>query len=220
MRSTSSGTNYALAGSQAESEPPDIDLGRQIDLFITRNDGTLNPEDLFVIFIGGNDVFESLGTADPKVRLARSVDSIIAGIDRLVLLGAKRFAVSNLPDIGVTPKAGGEQGGADQSASASELTRFFNSELDSRVQVLRAREVNVSLIDVFALWAELYANYQAFGFADPERPCFDTAAMAFHDYCDNQMLRRFVFFDSIHPSGATHQWLGERVAARVLATLR
>lgn len=214
------GTNYALAGSQAESEPPDIDLGRQLDLFITRSEGTIDPDDLFVIFIGGNDVFEALGTTDPKVQIARSVDSVIEAVDRLARLGANRFALLNLPDIGSTPKASGDDGGADQSALASELSRFFNSELSDRIRRLQARQVNVFLVDVSALWSELYDNYQSLGFTDRDRPCFNTSEMEYFEYCERESLNRFVFFDSIHPSGAAHRYLGERVAARIQAALR
>ena len=86
------GTNFAFGGDEA------ADLDTQIFVFsLTIFPGSADPDALYVIWLGGNDV---LGIPSSPTAMQDAVDDIMAGIQDLQSLGAQHFLVPNLPDIG------------------------------------------------------------------------------------------------------------------------
>ena len=112
MNSLARGSNYAFAGACMNPDTPcDIDevptVTEQIEQYFFTSDGQTDPNALYVIWGGVNDVADSAG-ADPlnagrHTLAAAGVN--VAQIRRLQDAGARQIVVYNLPDISKSPYA-------------------------------------------------------------------------------------------------------------------
>ncbi|MEM9684895.1 MAG: SGNH/GDSL hydrolase family protein, partial [Pseudomonadota bacterium] len=80
-------------------------------------------------------------------------------------------------------------------------TDLFNGLINGIVADLNSDRVNVTLIDVAAISAEISADPAAFGFTNATDTCNQGATS-----CDG-----LVFWDGIHPTDATHALVADAV---------
>ncbi len=214
------GTNYAVSGARAFDSDP-VDLAVQIESFTAKNNGRADPAANYIVFIGGNDVLGSVGNPASTAMLDSAVDEIVKAVQALILLGARNVYVFNVPDIGRTPKLISQEAAGDVGsvARASDLSRYFNQQLATRVGAIAAPGVTLTQVDIFGIFDQLLANAASSGFTDSTRPCYETSAFQFAAYCNQSLLDSFIFFDTIHPSGRTHRLIGEEVVRRIGASL-
>ena len=198
------GNNYAWAGATV------IDYGRQqpeipqeLGEYFSRTGGRANADTLYVILGGANDINDAgrnPGTAAGNiVQAAHAIDGMV---DALYTAGARNILVGNLPDVGRTPQA--IAAGSAVAAGASLLTQLFNSTLQNLLNETERHSANLDLdvLDLFALLNNAIANPAAFGFNNVTAPCKPGAIALPGPYCSTP--ETYLFWDVFHPSAQAH----------------
>jgi phospholipase/lecithinase/hemolysin len=192
------GTNFAVggakAGSGADSLPHQAELYWFLSIF-SRPD----PNALYVIFGGGNDVRKALKQPDPAAALAAAALDIRGMIENLAAWGAVNFLVPNVPNRGFTPAAR-ERGTATREQA---LTVAFDTALDAALNDLPGRlRINLIRLDLWSLVEEAFAAPARWGFSDITDPCLTKRQSEFVA-CSNPSS--YAFWDDIHPTTKGHQ---------------
>jgi len=194
-------TNFAFGGATTGvAKTSNLDgtlqipgLLSQIEDF-TAAHSNANPSALYVVWAGANDY---LGDAtSPAVPL----DNLSKAVRTLAAAGARNILIVNLPDLGKLPAT-------RNRSSASTLTRLTQAHNSGLLKILDklnqslGPEVNLTLLDVNALFNQAIAEPGRLGFTNATAPCLDSSVV-----CDTP--DKFLFWDGLHPTTAAHQTLG------------
>lgn len=198
--SLAGGTNFAYAGASTgrKRSPHLLNVGRQIEAYLKRNKKKADPESLFVIWAGSNDIKDEI--------LPRSLISNLKDhITTLAKAGAKNFLVPNFPPLGETP-AGGAVGSQIASLFEDDVDiqgginfliggfvgitiETFNEDLESMLSKLeRSLDITIYRLDAYALFFDVKANPKAYGLSKNDH--------LFHK-------------DGFHPSAISHKIIAE-----------
>lgn len=203
-------TNFAIGGATSGTRNTGVDLplGLQTQLsnFLS-TPGQLNSRALYVLWIGSNDYLGLRATDTTSV-----INNITGAVNTLAGRGAKNFLVVNLTDLGRTV----QENALGTAAVSTALTNNHNSQLQTALQGLAAQNRNLNIIplDVNALFTEVLADPNRFGFTNLSEPCFNRQAGT---VCQNPDT--YLFWDGIHPTARAHQLIGEYAAAVINAPL-
>ncbi len=102
------GTNYAVAGADRGAlpqwRPPGINLPQQVTAYLAHSGGTADPNALYTVFIGGNDVRNAAlqGTGPAAITAGVTLSSWRSRRSRTT--GARNFLVPNVPNVGIIPE--------------------------------------------------------------------------------------------------------------------
>ena len=203
------GTNYAFGG--AATGPPFTSstptLTQQLNTYYLPAHPTADPNALYVVWGGGNDVRQGSITGS-----AGNVGNIV---QTLVNAGAVHFLVPNLPNIGLTPEA--QAGGPAQVAGATFLSTTFNAQLAGVVAGLRTTNPTIDLVtvDVYGFLNNVIANPGSYGITNTTNRCYSgpTGVGGSGTVCANP--NEYVFWDGIHPTATAHAALGAYAASVV-----
>lgn len=196
----------------------DMNLEAQIDRFQTDFSGQDLSGVTGFILVGGNDyaaidlsnplsvLFEAIGTMTTSVvtTLSSALDLASAGVGETV--------IASLPVPGFFPTLAGQ--GETILGLAGLLFDLHNDALSEGVQLMADLGVNVSMLDVQPITSAIIEDPTGFGFIAPLELTLrggDPAVLA--DFAAHQVA----FWDSIHPSGATHAILGAFTAEALKA---
>jgi phospholipase/lecithinase/hemolysin len=208
------GNNYAVGGARTDHGGAlglldyalPTGLATQVDFYFDRTAGTADPDALYFLFAGGNDIRDAARIADPATRThtAQTAGANIAySVRDLYLSGARNFVLLNSPDLGLIPETIGD-GLAAEGAHASVE---FNTWMELYAQYLTQEVPGLTLhyFDTFALHHELVDRYGM----DAVRPCKSEPPGT---------CLQTLFFDSVHPTAWTHEIIGNRLADQILGT--
>ena len=118
----------------------------------------------------------------------------------------------NLPDLSLTP-AGRALPPANQ-AGLKALSVGFNFGLGAALDSLDTLPgIDITRFDTFAFLTALATNPSAFGFANADTACLTGNIGTGGIVCADPNVH--VFWDSVHPTAAAHQVLGNAFAAAV-----
>jgi cholinesterase len=164
--------------------------------------GTLNPYvsgGLFIVW-GGPDDFLAPSPLDTTLLeiIARAVANELKIITDLEGMGVKSILAPGMPDLGLTPYF--QSLGPTLAVQASAFSDAFNTAL------LAALPPDVMYYDTASLLRSIVANPAAYGFTNVTTACFD----GIFPCADPQ---NYVFFDSFHPTTATHAILASEFMA-------
>lgn len=210
------GTNWAFGG--APTGPPYTQsvpyITQQVSGgfpglpgYLQTTGGIADPNALYVVWGGGNDVRQGSITG--------SVANISAAITALAAAGAQDFVVPNLPNIGLTPEA--IAAGPAAVAGATFLSTMFNAQLAAAVSSLETSlGINIIEVDVFAFLNNVIGNPSLFGITNTNSRCYSgaTGVGGGGTVCANP--DEYVFWDGIHPTAAAHGFLGDFATAAVI----
>ncbi|PTR27234.1 outer membrane lipase/esterase [Luteibacter sp. OK325] len=214
--SLSGGTDYAFGGARAAIANPVPATSTQIQQYLTANGGKANPNALYTMWIGANDLLAA--TANPataQVVVATAATQEVGQIKALQAAGAKTIVVFNLPDVGKTPAALSQ--GAAASAGITQLTQVYNGILSGG---LASAQRGIVPIDTYALLNEVIASPGTYGFTNVTVPACTTASSI---TCTPATLRdpnaasTYLFADGIHPTTAAHALLGQYAISVITA---
>ena len=167
-----------------------------------------DPGALFFVWGGGNDLF-----IDPSAAtVENAINNLALAISMLYGGGARQFLVPNLPDLSRTPS--GQNLPPAERDGLQALSIGFNAGLAGALSGLSALPgIDIELFDTFALFNAMLANPGAFGFSNTSMPCITVDLVVGGSVCADPDA--YVFWDSVHPTTAAHQVLGNAFAAAV-----
>lgn len=212
--SLAGGTNFAWGGAQAQVVAGGVpDVPEQINLFAATLAGTpADPNAIYIIDGGGNDIATALGAANPAAYLAASLNSFATSIGTLAGLGAEHLLVFNIPDIGATPRLrelDAQLGaGGTLMAAATQLTQLFNQNLANIIAGARtAYGIDIDVLDTYAIGKAIDADPGAYGITNPTDACVTAQGV-----CSNP--NQYAYWDPFHPTGRIGEiWAGAMLAA-------
>lgn len=194
-------SNFAYGGATTNSQVNAVvpSLLTQVASF-TKTHPESNANALYVIWAGANDYLQ--GTTNPTI----PVESITQAIVALKKVGARRFLVANLPDLGQIPATRW----STNSDRLSTLTSNHNQTLRRSLKVLNQKESDLQLVllDVNTLYQKAISSPADFGFATVNSACLSGSRA-----CTNP--DQFLFWDDIHPTTAAHRIIGEKAFSRL-----
>ncbi len=201
------GTNYAFNGARAAGASPygTPDLVAQVDTYLLANGGEVNPDDVFVLWAGANDIF--FGAASGEVNFVpQAVHAISGAIRDLYDAGARNIVVLDLPSLGQTPFFNTD---AESSSAFNSLTNTFNSLLATELQSLRGklRRIRIADVKISRLFQAATRTPRLFGLRNvvDSATLFDPVSGLGYSLAPNVDPSRYLFWDSIHPTAQGHK---------------
>ena len=199
--------NFAYGGAQirqGDEVVPDIDS--QTDAFRHAVDGEADPNALYLITIGGNDVRSLVPSGrafvpqeEATAILTDAADELQEEIEQLIEIGVTNLVITGVPNVGMIPRydldGGGELTGDElaRSRQATLYSQQLDAMIQTRLQQLRAQfpDAEIHYVSLTDATEQNLANLEAlYG-----RPLDVTA--------DAELL----FFDQIHPNAQAHALL-------------
>jgi phospholipase/lecithinase/hemolysin len=204
-------------------------LRGQFDQFAMDVSGIVDPNALFVVWSGSNDVGDALLLFDPtaadpfanvNLRMQEALQDVGAVLGGLVTAGAEYLLVPNVPDLGLTPEL--KMKGSEAVLLATGLSAAYNVALEGIIGSLFSinSDLTVYSFDTFALLQQVAAHPGDFGFTNVTDPCLvnffvgsviDPAKPV--TVCPNP--DEFLFWDINHPSAATQQILANGMLSAI-----
>jgi phospholipase/lecithinase/hemolysin len=232
------GGNYAFGGARADYNrvefrpglPPPLPQGaypigaypwsldREREAFLASVRRVADPNGLYVVFSGSNDLSDALTALlflrqDPGPAIAKAVQSIANAVLAFETAGARTVLVLGVPNLGVVPSV--TQFGPVVSALATRLSQQFNAALAATLAPITG--VNVVIFDTYALVTDVVAHPADYGLENVTQPCFsgyvepDPTATVCAD------PDKYAFWDVEHPTTRFHAILADELYAAVLA---
>jgi len=192
------GTDYAFGGAQVtaplvtpQGTVPSVP--QQVGLYLSLHGGKADPNALYVIEGGGNDILNATGGNAQQLGF-----QIATGIAESELLlrraGAKRFLIPSLADAGQAPAA------AANRSFATAATVATNKYLNQLLAIEGFLEgIRIQRVDFYALFKRVITSPTHFGFTNITTPCLTTAICADPDHT--------LFWDDEHPTEFGHSFL-------------
>ena len=227
--SLAGGTDFAWGGAGLVNNVAAVPtLPQQLGMYLTATGGQADPNALYQVWGGANDIFYLTGTSTDSTVLATGTANAaiteVGMLGQLKAAGANYVVVYNLPDLGKTPSAAAQ--GAAASAGATQLAVLYNSTLSSGLSQLSSQGLNVVPVNTYGLINEVVANPAAFGFSNVTDAACGLAASSVQ--CGPQGAglpysyaagtdESYLFADGVHPTTAAHRLLSQVVLAELAA---
>ena len=202
------GTNFAVGGARtceiSGTSPNPFDLCYQTILYLTSALNRADASALYVIDAAtvGNNIFAVINNGLSHSEITTTAPTDIAKImDKLYKAGARKFLVTNVPDVGATPRGQG----LPSPATATALSNGFNATLNNELANFRASHsgADIRLADFKSAVAITT------GFTNTTDPCVvNLVACATPD--------TYTYWDNLHPTAAT----GRNMAKAALTVLK
>jgi len=221
--------DYAIGGAGVSVEVDEdvlFSLHHEVDLYALSHDNKADENDLFVIWIGGNNYLALPEESDDEV-IADVIGGTRVDIQRLLDMGAKNMLVINLPDLGRTPFAQGY--GAGERLSA--LTLRHNDAINKMVQDFKvtAPDARWFVYDIHNSVDDVFTSPEKYGLSNVQDTCYDITI----DEPSKRMLVKmaakpgklaagnvcegYLFFDPVHVTEVMHKIVAEQVKSLLIA---
>jgi phospholipase/lecithinase/hemolysin len=177
---------------------------------------TADPNALYTIWIGSNDLNDILADQSPS-QYAADIETVVgnvySAVGTLAGMGATNFLILTVPDLGLTP--GAEALGPAASGAASLLAGSFDSALAGGIPGLAAADsVNISVLDTYALLDSIVASPATYGLSNVTQPCL-TGEVNYAGGTPCADPSQYLFWDELHPTAAGHQIVADEALALV-----
>ena len=199
--SLTGGDNYAYGGARARNDGAGVpDVAAQVSSYLTNVGGVADPNALYLINAGGNDVFDILSGAPAAATISAAVTAIVTQVSFLQAAGAQYFLVAGVGNVGGTPSAIAA-GPAAQAAGLALSQQLTNA-------LFAALPASVLKYDVMALFNDVVANPLAYGLPlglNLTNACLGSGTP---DPAGPPTCNSYAFFDTIHPTTQVASVLG------------
>jgi phospholipase/lecithinase/hemolysin len=201
------GSNFAFNGARAAGLSPygTPDLAAQVSSYLSASGGVANPDDIFIVWAGANDIFfgPSFGESD---FIPNAIDGIRSSIETLYDAGARDIVVLDLPPLGETPFFNTIP---VVSAQLNAASFEFNFELSSLVRSLRLELPHVRIADakISRLFESVARVPRLFGLKNVTDSAtrFDPVTGIVFETIPGVDASRYLFWDSVHPTTKGHK---------------
>jgi outer membrane lipase/esterase len=224
---TLKGIDYAAAGSTTNSignqETWAPSLVQQVSYYMSTTGGVADPNAVYFIWSGANDILALLGGASvpSELQLLMAANTAATNIASEAALlsskGAKRIVVIALPNLGQTPLISGIATSLNLPtfpATIKTLTFSFNSMLNTALgSVVAQYGTSIIYVDVYDLLDNVISSVEAgqpyviagqsFNFVNYTNPACATVSSSI--YCPNGTPSGYVFADVLHPTDMAHR---------------
>ncbi|MEP6634003.1 MAG: SGNH/GDSL hydrolase family protein, partial [Luteimonas sp.] len=209
------GTDYAAGGARVGVDvvgPLGFipSLVTQTNTYLAANGGRADPNALYTVWGGANDLFAV--AADPsqaQAIIGSAVTAQIGIVGTLQAAGARYIIVPTIPDIGLTPSslAGGPAGQAQGTALAS----AYNNALFGG---LASNGISVIPLDTFHFLQEVVADPSAYGFTNvTDTACLPPGSSSLTcnpgSYASPDAPNTYLFADGVHPTSGAHKIIAD-----------
>lgn len=217
-----SGTHLYVAGGRLTNALI-RDLGDQVDRFLQANGGRASPENVYVVWIGGNDLVEAVGTAQrqgwehvPAAVTNASREALHnahATIRRLAEAGATRIVWGNLPPLYGTPWASRLADCPYCMLAIFQAVVSFNRDLQEAAASLeaefQAQGLRIDILDAEGLFNDIAMD----AFLNQGRTYGITNFwnLAVNLDPDSDEVDSYLFWDALHPTSHVHAIIAEAV---------
>ncbi|MFP5515066.1 MAG: autotransporter domain-containing protein [Alphaproteobacteria bacterium] len=213
------GTDYAVGGARVNTSigvpatgPTALapSVATQISGYLASTGGRADPNALYTVWGGANDILASLGSpANAQATVTQAASDLVTQVARLRAAGARTILVPTVPDIGSTPF--GQAQGAAAAGQISQLVSGYN-----QLVTLGLANAGVSVIpiDTYSLLRAAVANPASFGFTDVTGTACTTSSSLL---CASATLvapnaaESHLFADGVHPTTAGHRAVSDFV---------
>ena len=203
------GNNFAWAGATiVDYGRPQPEVPQQLGMYLGVTGGTADPNALYVIMGGGNDINDAGGNpATAAANIMAAANAVNDMVNALYFAGARNVLVGNLPDIGLTPRA--IAGGPEMVGGATMLSQLFNTTLSGLLAITEAARsgLDIDLLDMYALLNDAVGNPSAYGFSNVTAACKAGDLGLPGAECANPDA--YLFWDSFHPSARAHNLIAQ-----------
>ena len=200
------GTDFAFGGAEV-TEPVTTPQGtipsvpQQVGLYLQTVGGKADPNALYIIEGGGNDILNATSNSPQQVGF-----EIALGISKSELLlrqaGARHFLIPNLFNVGLLPAATGN------SSFATAATIATNQSLNELLALESLFEgVHIVRLDVFSLESAIVIDPSHFGFSNITTPCLSLSPVP--SICADP--DHTFFWDAEHPTVFGHSFFAVAV---------
>ncbi|MDH5617380.1 MAG: SGNH/GDSL hydrolase family protein [Gammaproteobacteria bacterium] len=196
--------NYAFAGARAMTvTSPGFDT--QVQMYLGVHGCVPQPDALYVVQFGGNDLRDALDAAamgqDPAPILGNAIMAIVQNIGILAACGAEHFLIANAPNLGAAPAVAPEF-----KTLVARMSFQFNQILAGTLAAYFPSGLNFYDLDMFGFVTAASAMPEGFGFTNGTTPCL-TFGVTNGAFCKERDA--YLFWDAIHPTKTAHRLLGE-----------
>ena len=214
------GTNYAVGGARVGTNTtatlapgvvlPVPSLSSQFASYLAANGGRADPNALYTVFGGANDLLAVAGGAPAQATIAGAVNAQISLIAQLQAAGARYVLVPSIPDLGLTPAARAQ--GAAAQGQFTQLASIYNSSL---FDGLATAGLRVIPLDTFHLLQEIVASPATYGFSNVTGTACQPQIVAQSltcgpsSYVTPDAPTTYAFADGIHPTTGAHAILAD-----------
>ena len=205
------GTNYAVAGatsaaSVAQGGFAGVNLPQQVGAYLGATSGKADPNALYVVLIGGNDVRNAAlygNSTTGAAAVTTGVMTEVGEVQALASAGARNILVTNVPNVGLIPEFA--QDNPSLAAAATAYSLSYDAQLSADLAAASLPQgIDLSQFNLYAYNQQILADAPALGFTDTTDRCFTTTPLspAATPQCglDGQNVNSFVYWDSIHPT--------------------
>jgi outer membrane lipase/esterase len=193
------GTNFATGGARVtQANNASVPIASQIDIALAGG-RRFGDNDLVYIQGGGNDFFAFVaGGADDPTILTDAAQDLAGQVSRLQAAGAQRIVTMSV-------QTGGNAG-----------LLLFNQVYE---EALAAKAVNALYFDTDALFEEMVASAEDFGFTAILEPACTTGSLACtrDDLVAPDANETHLLADDVHPAGKTQRIQGQAIASLLRA---
>lgn len=185
-------------------------LATQATRYLTANGGAADPNALYTVWGGANDLFAvAAAPSQANAIIGGAVTAQIGIVGALQAAGARYVLVPTIPDLGLTPqsRAGGPAGQAQGTALASAYNNaLFNG--------LAASGLSVIPLDTFHFLQEVVANPAEFGLANVTgTACLPAGSSSLTcspaSWATPNANTSYLFADGVHPTSGAHEIIAD-----------
>ncbi|MDA5337271.1 autotransporter domain-containing protein [Stenotrophomonas maltophilia] len=206
------GDNYAAGGARVGVDVVNElgyvpSLKSQFKAHLEDNGGRADPNALYSVWGGANDVLSITSPAQAPTVIGNAVTDQIGIVADLQAAGAQYVLVPNLPDLGLTPMF--RERGQVAAAGGTALAETYNQALYAG---LKQAGVQFIPVDTFTLLREVVASPGMYGFSNVEgRACPFGSSLTCNptQYASPDAASSYMFADGVHPTSAVQGMLGQ-----------
>ena len=207
------GVNFAVGGARNGTNTTSA-LGpvpavlTQVNSYLAATGGVADPDALYTVWGGNNDMFAIANGAPVAATMAAAVGAQVTAIGLLQGAGAQYVLMPNVPDLGLTPSflVSG------QGATGTALATAYN---DALFDALAAAGLSVIPVDAFGILQEIAADPGTYGFSNVTGtaclPAFTAQALTCNpgNFASPTAPDTYAFADGVHPTGAAHEIIAD-----------
>ncbi len=219
------GDNYAVGGARVGVDVvgalgPTPSLATQASRYLAANGGRADPDALFTVWGGANDLFAvAANPAQAQQIIGAAVTTQVGIVGALQGAGARYVLVPSTPDIGLTPSS--RAGGAVAMAQGTALANAYNNALYTG---LAGQGLRVIPVDTFHFLQEASANPALYGFTNVTSPACGVQPPPAGDsslfcnpnsYVTPGAADTYLFADGVHPTSRAHEMIADLAIAMI-----